>query len=139
MRAYENGAHAYHATMPTDALRSCRDAMQEAESLGFDDLRERQLQLGRQVRELLGRHGFESVAAPGYEAPGVVVCYTDRPEISNGQRFAAEGMQIAAGVPLKCGEGDDFMTFRIGLFGLDKLADIDRTVAALDKVLQRIL
>ncbi len=139
MQAYENGAHAYHATMPTDALAVCRNVMQETRAYGFDKVRVEQQELGDRVRALLDEKGIRSVAAPGFEAPGVVVCYTDDPDISTGSKFAAEGLQIAAGVPLKCGEPDDFRTFRIGLFGLDKLHNIDRTVATLDKALSEIL
>ena len=138
MRAYEGGAHAYHATMPTDALKQCRDVMQEAEEYGFEKLRAEQQELGDKVRALLAGKGIQSVAAPGFEAPGVVVCYTSDADISNGSKFAAEGLQIAAGVPLKCNEPDDFRTFRLGLFGLDKLQNVDRTVDTLDKVLGRI-
>ncbi|MDH3988878.1 MAG: aminotransferase class V-fold PLP-dependent enzyme [Gammaproteobacteria bacterium] len=138
MRAYEGGAHAYHATMPTDALKQCRDVMQEAEEYGFEKLRAEQQELGDKVRALLAGNGIQSVAAPGFEAPGVVVCYTSDADISNGSKFAAEGLQIAAGVPLKCNEPDDFRTFRLGLFGLDKLHNVDRTVDTLDKVLGRI-
>jgi aspartate aminotransferase-like enzyme len=139
MQAYENGGHAYHATMPTDALKQFRDTMKETEVLGFDNIKQAQLVLGRRVRELLTSKGIASVAAEGFEAPGVVVSYTSEGDIQNGKKFMAEGLQIAAGVPLKCDEPDDYQTFRIGLFGLDKLADIDRTVnnlaVALDKVL----
>jgi aspartate aminotransferase-like enzyme len=139
MQAYENGGHAYHATMPTDALKQFRDTMKETELLGFDNIKQAQLELGRRVRELLTSKGIASVAAEGFEAPGVVVSYTSEGDIQNGKKFMAEGLQIAAGVPLQCDEPADYQTFRIGLFGLDKLADIDRTVnnlaVALDKVL----
>ena len=138
MQAYENGGHAYHATMPTDALRTCRDVMKEAEAYGFDKLRDEQQELGDRVRALLMSHGFRSVAGEGFEAPGVVVCYTEDADISNGSRFAAEGMQIAAGVPLQCNEPVDYRSFRLGLFGLDKLHNIDRTIDTLDKALVRI-
>jgi aspartate aminotransferase-like enzyme len=138
MRAYENGGHAYHATLPTDALRTFRDAMQETAAAGFAAIRERQLELGRRVRELLESRGFPSVAAAGFQAPGVVVSYTDDPELQNGRKFLAQGLQIAAGVPLMCGEGDDYRSFRIGLFGLDKLQDIDRTVRLLARALEGI-
>jgi alanine-glyoxylate transaminase / serine-glyoxylate transaminase / serine-pyruvate transaminase len=138
METYEGGGHAYYATPPTDGLVVLRDVMAEARADGFDRLKERQLELGRRVRELLGRKGFPSVAAAGFEAPGVVVSYTDDPAIQNGSKFAAAGLQIAAGVPLQCDEGPDFRTFRIGLFGLDKLRDVDGAVrrfqAALDAV-----
>jgi aspartate aminotransferase-like enzyme len=139
MQAYESGKHAYHATMPTDALRTCRDVMKEAEACGFEKLRAEQQQLGTGVRDLLREKGIRSVAADGFEAPGVVVCYTDDPELSNGSKFAGAGLQIAAGVPLQCDEPDDFMSFRLGLFGLDKLHNIERTIQSLDKALTRIL
>ncbi|QKV19343.1 aminotransferase class V-fold PLP-dependent enzyme [Oricola thermophila] len=138
MQAYVAGGHAYHSTMPTDALVVLRDRMVETRDFGFDLARERQWELGRKVRALLAKNGFKSVAAPGFEAPGVVVSYTRDPEFQNGRKFAAEGMQIAAGVPLMCDEPADFRTFRIGLFGLDKLADVDGTVAKLEAVLDRI-
>ena len=139
MLAYDRGAHLYHATMPTDALAKCRDVMKETESYGFEEVRAEQQELGDRVRALLDSRGFKSVAAAGYEAPGVVVCYTDDAGISNGSKFAAHGMQIAPGVPLMCDEPDDFQTFRLGLFGLDKLHNIDRTVGALDNILNEIL
>lgn len=138
MQAYENGGHAYHATMPTDALRTFRDAMKETEADGFEAVRAGQIELGRRVRELLEARGYPSVAAPGFQAPGVVVSYTDDPEIQNGRKFLDLGLQIAAGVPLMCDEGADYRSFRIGLFGLDKLHDIDGTVNRLAEALQRI-
>ncbi len=131
MQAYENGGHAYHATMPTDSLAIFRDVMLEMESIGFDTICGMQQDLGDRVRALLVSRGFRSVAAKGYQAPGVVVCYTDDPEIKSGRKFRDAGIQVAPGVPLKCGERDDFQTFRIGLFGLDKLQNIDRTVQSL--------
>lgn len=141
MQAYEKGGHAYHATPPTDALVTLRDVMREAEDYGFDRLKAAQLELGAKIRRVLADAGFNSVAAPGFEAPGVVVCYTDDAEIQSGRKFAAQGVQTAAGVPLQCDEPLDFRTFRIGLFGLDKLYAVERTVAtftaALDKVLGR--
>ena len=139
MDAYENGGHAYHATMPTDALKKFRDVMLETKSYGFDKVRDEQLELGRRVREMLAERGIKSVAAKGFEAPGVVVSYTDDDNISMGKAFAAEGMQIAAGVPLQCDEPADFQTFRLGLFGLDKLNNVDQTVANLQKVLDKVL
>jgi aspartate aminotransferase-like enzyme len=139
MEAYENGAHAYHATMPTDALVSFRDAMKETEAYGFDKVRDEQQELGEKVRALLAAKGFKSVAAKGFEAPGVVVCYTDDADIHNGKKFAAQGMQIAAGVPLQCDEPEDYRTFRLGLFGLDKLHNIDRSVENLEAALDKIL
>jgi aspartate aminotransferase-like enzyme len=139
MRAYEGGAHAYHATMPTDSLTAFRDVMKETEAYGFEKVRDEQQELGDRVRGLLAERGFQSVAAPGFEAPGVVVCYTDDPDITTGKKFAQQGLQIAAGVPLKCDEPDDFRTFRLGLFGLDKLHNVDRSVATLEKALDGIL
>jgi len=135
MSAYEAGGHAYHATMPTDALKTFNETVKEAQAYGFEQLRDDQLELGKRVRDLLKSKGFKSVAADGFGAPGVVVCYTDDPEIKNGKKFAAAGLQIAAGVPLRCNEPDDFQTFRIGLFGLDKLQNIDRTVKYLSDAL----
>ncbi|MFQ6004657.1 MAG: aminotransferase class V-fold PLP-dependent enzyme [Woeseia sp.] len=139
MQAYEDGGHAYHATMPTDALTAFRNVMKETEACGFENVRAEQQELGDRVRALLAERGINSVAAPGFEAPSVVVCYTDDPDIKTGKKFAQHGLQIAAGVPLQCDEADDFRTFRLGLFGLDKLHDIDRSVASLDKALSRIL
>jgi aspartate aminotransferase-like enzyme len=138
MQAYENGGHAYHATLPTDALRRFRDTMLETGDYGFSTVQEEQFELGRRVRGLLAEHGFRSVAAKGFEAPGVVVSHTDDPAIQNGSKFAEQGLQIAAGVPLMCDEPDDFMTFRLGLFGLDKLHNIERTVEHLRLALDRI-
>jgi aspartate aminotransferase-like enzyme len=138
MQAYENGGHAYHATMPTDALTSFLAVMQETGAYGFDKAHKSQQELGDRARSILRNKGVKSVAAPGFEAPGVVVCYTDNPEIQSGKKFMAAGLQIAAGVPLKCNEPADFQTFRIGLFGLDKLKDVDRAVASLETVLNQI-
>ena len=139
MEAYEGGGHAYHATMPTDALAAVRDVMKETEEYGFERVRAEQQELGDRVRALLVRKGFASVAAEGFQAPGVVVSYTDDPEIQSGRKFLGEGLQTAAGVPLQCDEPADFRTFRIGLFGLDKLHDIERTVQNLDDALNRIV
>ncbi len=138
MQAYINGGHAYHATMPTDALTGFRDAMFETRDIGFEEIKEKQQELGRRVRQLLADRGYKSVAAQGFEAPGVVVSYTDDPDIQNTEKFAAEGMQVAAGVPLMCDEPEDFRTFRLGLFGLDKLNDVDGAVAKLEAVLDKI-
>jgi len=139
MEAYENGGHAYHATMPTDALAGFRDAVKETEAYGFDKVKAEQQELGQKVRALLAARGFKSVAAEGFEAPGVVVSYTDDPGIKTGAKFAAQGLQTAAGVPLMCDEPDDFQTFRVGLFGLDKLHNVDRSVANLEKALDQIV
>jgi aspartate aminotransferase-like enzyme len=141
MEAYLSGGHAYHATMPTDALRAFHKSMLETKAAGFDTLKEAQWEQGRAVRAMLGQRGVKSVAADGFAAPGVVVSYTDDPDIQNGKKFAAHGLQIAAGVPLMVDEGPDYRTFRLGLFGLDKLADVpgslDRLAAAFDAVLPR--
>ena len=138
METYENGGHAYHATLPTDALVRLRDVMQETRDYGFERVREEQLELGRQVRALLERRGIRSVAAAGFQAPGVVVSYTDDPGIQNGSKFLAQGLQTASGVPLQCDEPAGFSTFRIGLFGLDKLHQPARCVAQLAGALDRL-
>lgn len=138
MQAYVKGGHAYHATMPTDALRGLRDAMNESRAIGFDVLKQAQQELGRKIRTLLEGRGYKSVAARGYEAPGVVVSYTSDADIQTGRKFAAQGMQIAAGVPLMCDEPSDFRTFRVGLFGLTKLQDVDGTVARFEAVLDKV-
>ncbi|WP_339638051.1 aminotransferase class V-fold PLP-dependent enzyme [uncultured Sulfitobacter sp.] len=139
MKAYEAGGHAYHATMPTDALRLFRDTVKETRDYGFDRLKAAQWRLGEAVRQALAARGVTSVAADGFAAPGVVVGYTADPDVQNGKAFAAKGMQIAAGVPLQVGEPDDFRTFRLGLFGLDKLYDVDATVERLTAVLDEVL
>lgn len=139
MESYENGGFAYHATMPTDALKLFRDTMKETERYGFDKIRAAQQELGDRVRALLAGKGIKSVAAAGYEAPGVVVYYTEDAGIQNGKKFSELGLQIAAGVPLQCDEPEDFQTFRLGLFGLDKLLNIDRTVETLERALNRIV
>ena len=138
METYEQGGHAYHATMPTDALRSLRKVMHETEAYGFAKVKEEQFELGQRVRRLLAERGIKSVAADGFGAPGVIVSYTSDDDIKTGKKFVALGLQIAAGVPLQCDEGADFKTFRLGLFGLDKLQNIDRTVATLAKALDQI-
>lgn len=135
METYKRGAHAYHATVPTDSLARLRDSMDETRRFGFERARDAQQALGDQVRALLAARGMASVAAPGFAAPGVVVSYTDEADMQSGQRFAALGVQTAAGVPLQCDEGTDFRTFRIGLFGLDKLRNVERTVRFLEQAL----
>ena len=138
MQAYENGGHAYHATMPTDSLTRFRDTLLETEAYGFAEVAADQAELGRRVRDLLASKGISSVAADGFGAPGVVVAYTDDAGIQTGKKFAEAGLQIAAGVPLMCDEPEDFRTFRLGLFGLDKLANIDRTVASLEQAIDDV-
>ena len=139
MQAYENGGHAYHATMPTDSLRAFRDTMVESRDFGFDKLRDAQWALGDGVRAYFAGKGIKSVAADGFGAPGVVVSYTDDGDVQNGSKFGALGMQIAAGVPLQCDEPADFKTFRIGLFGLDKLYDVEGTLARFKAVADQVV
>ena len=138
MEAFEKGGHAYHATMPTDALAALRDVMLEAERYGFARVCAEQWELGQRVRALLESRGFSSVAAEGFQAPGVVVSYTTDPDIQSGRKFVAAGLQTAAGVPLQCDEPADFRTFRLGLFGLDKLHHPQRTVASLANALDAV-
>ena len=135
MESYEKGGHAYHTTVPTESLTKMRDVMLETQAAGFDTLRDAQWALGRQVRALLASRGIRSVAAPGFQAPGVVVSYTDDPDIQNARKFIVQGLQTAAGVPLQCDEPADYSSFRIGLFGLEKLTQVERTVAQLAKAL----
>ena len=139
MEAYENGAHAYHATLPTDALTRLREVMLETQAYGFEKVRQEQIELGAKVRALFESRGLPSVAAEGYKSPGVVVSYTNDPEIQSSRKFIAEGLQTAAGVPLMCDEPADFMSFRVGLFGLEKWHNVDRTVGHLAAALDRML
>ena len=138
MEAFENGGHAYHATMPTDGLATLRDVMLETEAYGFENVCREQYELGRRIRELMVAKGFVSVAAEGFQAPGVVVSYTTDPDIHNGKKFLAQGLQTAAGVPLQCDEPADYRSFRIGLFGLDKLHDPEQTVSHFAKALDAV-
>jgi aspartate aminotransferase-like enzyme len=138
METYENGGHMYHTTLPTDALQLLRDAMVETDAYGFAKVREEQMALGRAVRQLLAERGFPSVAAPGFEAPGVVVSYTTDPDIQSSKKFLAEGLQTAAGVPLQCDEPADFRTFRMGLFGLEKWHNVQRTLQQLRTALDAV-
>jgi len=139
MQAYENGAHAYHATMPTDAIKRFRDTIIETAEFGFDNARKKQQELGDKVRALLESHNINSVSEKDYQAPGVVVCYTNDKAIHNGSKFSNIGIQIAAGVPLQCDEGDDYQAFRLGLFGLDKLKDVDAAVKRFEDVLKQVV
>ena len=139
MQAYESGGHAYHATMPTDAIKHFRDTVNETAEFGFDNARKKQQELGDKVSALLERNNITSVAAKGFQAPGVVVSYTTDKEIQNGSKFKDIGMQIAAGVPLQCDEGDDYQTFRLGLFGLDKLKDVDAVVKKLEQAINQVI
>ena len=138
METYEGGGHAYHATMPTDALTRLREVMKETQAYGFEKVRGEQIALGTQVRALFESRGIPSVAAEGFKAPGVVVSYTEDPEIQSSRKFLAEGLQTAAGVPLQCDEPANFMTFRVGLFGLEKWHNVDRTVSQLAAALDRL-
>jgi aspartate aminotransferase-like enzyme len=138
MEAFENGGHAYHTTMPTDALARLRDVMQETRDYGFERVRQEQIELGERVRALFESRGIRSVAADGFKAPGVVVSYTNDPGIQSSQKFLALGLQTAAGVPLQCDEGADFKTFRVGLFGLEKLHNVDRSVGQLSTALDQM-
>ena len=139
MQAYESGGHAYHATMPTDAIKHFRDTVNETAEFGFDNARKKQQELGDKVSALLERNNITSVAAKGFQAPGVVVSYTTDKDIQNGSKFKDIGMQIAAGVPLQCDEGDDYQTFRLGLFGLDKLKDVDAVVEKLEQAINQVI
>jgi len=139
MQAYENGAHAYHATMPTDAIKRFRDTIIEMEEFGFDNACNKQQELGDKVRALLESHNINSVSEKDYQAPGVVVCYTNDKAIHNGSKFTNVGIQIAAGVPLQCDEGDDYQAFRLGLFGLDKLKDVDAAVKRFENALKQVV
>jgi alanine-glyoxylate transaminase / serine-glyoxylate transaminase / serine-pyruvate transaminase len=139
MEAYEGGGHAYYATLPTDALVRLRDTMKQTEAFGFERARTAQQELGDKVRAMIAAKGIRSVAADGFGAPGVVVSYTEDPDLQSGKAFARLGLQTAAGVPLRCDEPADFRTFRIGLFGLDKLQHVDRTVQHLERALRELV
>jgi aspartate aminotransferase-like enzyme len=139
MDAYETGSFAYHATMPTNSLQGLRDVMKETFGYGLDRVKAQQFELGEKVRALLESKGIKSVAADGFKAPCVIVSYTRDKDVQSGKKFADAGLQIAAGVPLQCDEPADYQTFRIGLFGLDKLQNIERTVDNLRKALNQIV
>ena len=139
MQAYENGGHAYHATMPTEAIVRFREMMMETKDFGFKNAKSAQQALGQGIRSALEAKGFKSVAGEGFQAPGVVVSFTDDPALQNGSKFATNGMQIAAGVPLMCDEGEDYKSFRIGLFGLDKLKDVDGAVKRFKDILDKVV
>lgn len=139
MEAYENGGHAYHATMPTDSLRRFRDIMKETEEYGFEKVRNEQQELGDKIRTMLVAKGIKSVAAEGFQAPGVIVSYTEEKGIQTGEKFTEIGFQVAAGVPLQCDELEDYQSFRLGLFGLDKLHNVRRTVEKIEGALNQII
>ncbi|UWF77536.1 MULTISPECIES: aminotransferase class V-fold PLP-dependent enzyme [Microbacterium] len=132
---YRDGSAAYHSTMPTDTIARNLRQMVETRDRGYDVLRAAQLELGGRVRDLLASRGLPSVAAPAFAAPSVIVVHTDDPALRSGAAFREHGLQVAAGVPLHCGEPESFSTFRVGLFGLDKLDDVDGTVARLEAAL----
>jgi aspartate aminotransferase-like enzyme len=138
MESYEKGSHSYHTTMPTDALTRLREVMLETQLYGFEKVRQEQIELGSRVRSLLESRGIVSVAAEGFKAPGVVVSYTTDADIQSSKKFLAIGLQTASGVPLQCDEPADFMTFRIGLFGLEKLHNIDQTLGHLSTALDQL-
>jgi len=138
MESYENGSHSYHTTMPTDALARLRDVMQETRAYGFEKVRQEQVALGERVRALFESRGIRSVAADGFKAPGVVVSYTTDPDMQNSKKFLALGLQTAAGVPLQCDEPAGFSTFRVGLFGLEKLHNVERSVGHLTAALDQM-
>ena len=138
MEAYEQGGHAYHATMPTDALKQLHETIGEVKEVGLDQLQLNQQALGVKIRKLLQNYGFKPVAAEGFQSPSVIVCYTSDPDVQNGLLFKQAGLQIAAGVPLMCDESNDFKSFRIGLFGLDKLKNIEKTYAGFAEALEQI-
>jgi len=138
MRIYEDGGHAYHTTMPTDGIRNFYLSVKETQAFGLEKAKDSQTKLGRKIRGLLEGNGFPSVAANNFHAPGVVVSYTSDPKIQTGEAFRQLGLQVAAGVPLKCDEGNDYHTFRIGLFGLDKLKNHDRTIQSLQQTIEKL-
>lgn len=141
MDTYEKGGFGYHTTMPTDALRDFHEISVETLKVGLPHLRDAQLALGKQTRDMLDSKGLVSVAAPGAQAPGVCVYYspanTDNPVMM--QQFKQQGLQIAMGVPWKIDEPEGLKTFRIGLFGLDKLGDIPRTLSLLENSLDVVM
>jgi aspartate aminotransferase-like enzyme len=138
VETYESGSHVYHTTMPTDALIRLRDVMQETRNCGFEQTRQQQEDLGRRARQLIEGYGYPSVAAEGFKAPCVVVSYTTDPEIQSGKKFIALGLQTASGVPLQCDEKADFRSWRVGLFGLEKLQNPDRTLGHLRLALGKL-
>ncbi|RNI24930.1 aminotransferase class V-fold PLP-dependent enzyme [Flexivirga caeni] len=136
--SYVEGATPYHATLPTDGLAHNAALMLEARDIGLEKLRDAQVELGSKVRDVLAGAGFRSVAADGFASPSVVVVHTDDPELKSGAAFKRVGLQVAAGVPLHCGEPGDFSSFRLGLFGLDKLTDVNGTVGRFESALRRL-
>merc|ERR1719373_619429 len=128
----------YHATMPTDALATFRDVMLETRDFGFSEAEAAARELGAKVRAMMqDDKGLVSVAAPGFESPGVVVVHTDDKGVVG--KFTAAGTQIAAGVPFMIGEPEGTKTFRIGLFGLDKLKDPTVTTSNLKRALDVVI
>ena len=138
MGAYLGGGHAYHATMPTDGISQFYQAVLEIKTFGYANAKQAQIELGTKLRGIMEQRGFKSLTADGFKSPTVIVSHTDRDDMKSGAAFAAQGVQIAAGVPLECGESDQFKTFRIGLFGLDKLANIERTISVFTEKLDSV-
>jgi len=136
--AYATTSFVYHATLPTDGLKILRDVMLETRSIGFAKLKSAQAELGSKIRQVLIDKNYPSVAGAGFQAPCVIVSYTTDPEIQSGKKFIAQGLQTAAGVPLQCDEGPDYRSFRLGLFGIDKLLHVDRTVTKFQEALNKI-
>ena len=141
MDAYEDGGFAYHTTPPTDALHQFQRVSVEMLEFGLTELKEALVDLGQKARDLLDSRGLTSVAAPGFEAPGVLVYYSpdDTDNDVMVERFQEHGLQIAKGIPWMIDEPDNLKTFRIGLFGLDKLLKEHRTIDILEVALDHVL
>lgn len=135
---YGEGRTPYHATLPTDGLAHNAALMAEARDRGLENLRAAQIDLGTKVRALLEERGISPICTGEFAAPSVVVAYTDDPDVKSGAKFKQAGVQVAGGVPLQCGEPESFSTFRLGLFGLDKLGDVDGTVDRLRTALDEL-
>jgi len=141
MDTYEKGGFGYHTTMPTDGLRDFHEISVETMKFGIPELKAAQLELGKKARDLFDSRGLTSVAAPGFQAPGVLVYYSptgvENPEMM--AKFKNEGLQIAMGVPWRIDEADGLKTFRMGLFGLDKMGDIPKAVDTMEHSLDSVL
>jgi len=138
------GGFMYHTTLPTDSLMVFRDVIMETKEFGYEQCEERMCQLGDGIRNVLESRGFKSVAAPECAAPTVVVSYNRQDEdAAILGKLKGEGIQVAGGVPLKIDEPwDGFAappTFRLGLFGLDKLKNVDHTVAVFEGALDKVM
>merc|ERR1712176_787139 len=141
MDTYEAGGFGYHTTMPTDALRDFHEVSVEVLKIGLPELKQNQYELGKTARAALDKRGLTSVSAPGYQAPGVLVyhCPLEIENLDMMKKFKKNNLQIAMGVPWKLDEPEGMKTFRLGLFGLDKLGDIHGTVKTLTSALDPIL